>query len=204
MAKQRKHQFLTSAKAKLIELVLVIAIVIILTVFGLLNRDAFCRGTQYAPSEEQRTAAEPAKVPTDPALYDEILTAFSEASFALQDDQTVLCPDGSVWSCEIEQDASNMRSMELLVPLFADLKETSELAKAFNRQNEAIRQMLLDLFEKVYPALGGKFSDAETFVRGCEAAAKSQKSKTFRTKAYAIQVFPSDDGLRILIRSSGG
>ncbi len=192
MAKSRKHTFLTGSKARLYEGIGLAVLLLLFTVLAFANQRTFCAGNETAQTTPRFSTQ----------IYD-LEAASLEAGFSLQSDRLV-CPDGSDWAFAGSYDEDGLTELTLSVPLFADEKGESETAALLNRQNDAIRTMLLALLERWYPLLGGSFADAEKIVQGCESAAKSGNAKTFSTKYYALQAYPTEDGISVRIRRLDG
>ncbi len=192
MAKSRNHTFLTGSKARLYEGIGLVVLILLLTGLAFVNQRTFCAGNEVAEASPRYSTQ----------IYD-LEAASLEAGFAMQTDR-LTCPDGTDWTFAGSYDENGLTELTLSVPLYADETGESETAALLNRQNEAVRAMLLTLLERWYPLFGGSFADAERIVQGCESALKSGKAKTFSTKYYTLQAYPTEDGLSVRVRRLDG
>ena len=188
----RKQPFLTPARAKLLERVGIFAAVALFAILALINREQFCSPVRAADTRVEVTQKPIAQV------Y-QIEAALKEAGFT-RSSETLIWPNETEWPFALQADSYGVAEIEWIVPLFEESNGASEVDQLFNRQNAAFRQMLLAMMESLYPVLGGTVVDAEAFVQGCEATLKSGKSKTFYTSDFALQIYPDQNGLRILMR----
>lgn len=197
MAKKRgQRPFSATANRKLIEKLGVVFLVVLASILAILNRDEFCSGRE-AGAQSASTYTPTTHAPL--AQPYQIDAALKDAGF-VREEGTLIDPNERAWPFSMEADADGVLSMEWVAPLFADISEDSALGVVYNRQNASVRAQQLALFEQLCPILGGSFSDAEKFTQGCEAVAKSEKAKTFRTSDYTLLIYPDTNGIRVSVR----
>ena len=186
MKKKRKQPtFVSSFVAKLLEVGGVLIVAALFVVLAILNRSTADRAA--APAE---TPA-PTPVVIDAAALDEAIRA---AGFE-RTDRSLVTPAGQEWPYAIETDMLGVSVFRITAPVHADLKGSSELSKAFNAQNKAIRETLRTLLESVYPVFGGSSAAAESIVNRCVTVQRKQKAVSFQTDKAELRIAPDADGV---------
>ncbi|MBR0081664.1 MAG: hypothetical protein IJP98_02865 [Clostridia bacterium] len=177
---RKNRRLLTSAVARILETAGVVLLIALFIALALLAKNRTAR-------DAANTTPEPTETPmllSEDALF----AALDRAGFSTEE-KRLLPGDGTEWEYALETDLFGVRSLTVIAPLHTDLKDDgTAFSRAFNEQNETIREQLRTLLREICPLYGGTDEDAAAIVTACDKAQKKMKASSYTLPGAEIGI----------------